>query len=168
MFFSDPYFAAGQMVTVRQDNTDINSKNNLYLKRVLIGGDLRDGIRVGRGESDGSTTEGERGRRRVSDTRSYHNDSRQSDRSDECPRPGAASRCAPASATALRVQFATCSSLSDALFHEITLAVTSGQKEKPAARAFRGLSQRELVPREFWEKGLPIGCFNLPTLWGRC
>ena len=36
MFFSDPYFAAGQMVTVRQDNTDINSKNNLYLKRVGV------------------------------------------------------------------------------------------------------------------------------------
>jgi polar amino acid transport system substrate-binding protein len=36
MFFSDPYFAAGQMVTVSSNNTDIKSKNNLYLKRVGV------------------------------------------------------------------------------------------------------------------------------------
>ena len=34
MLFSDPYFQAGQMVTVRVDNTTITSKNNLGGKKV--------------------------------------------------------------------------------------------------------------------------------------
>jgi polar amino acid transport system substrate-binding protein len=34
MLFSDPYFAAGQIVTVRADNTDITSKDNLSGKKV--------------------------------------------------------------------------------------------------------------------------------------
>ena len=34
MLFSDPYFEAGQMVTVRVDNTSITSKNNLGGKKV--------------------------------------------------------------------------------------------------------------------------------------
>jgi polar amino acid transport system substrate-binding protein len=34
MLFSDPYFNAGQVVTVRADNTDITSKDNLSGKKV--------------------------------------------------------------------------------------------------------------------------------------
>jgi polar amino acid transport system substrate-binding protein len=34
MAFSDPYFAAGQVVTVNIDNTDINSKDDLVGKKV--------------------------------------------------------------------------------------------------------------------------------------
>ena len=34
MAFSDPYFTAGQIVTVRKDNTDIKSKDDLVGKKV--------------------------------------------------------------------------------------------------------------------------------------
>ncbi len=34
MLFSDPYFAAGQIITVRKDNTDIKSKDDLSGKKI--------------------------------------------------------------------------------------------------------------------------------------